>query len=450
MNTRANSKQGNIRTRNAADFEPRCRHCWAFLLLVIFFALALSRLSFAQFHVGSVYPLDSLAVANSAPSLTTSDDGQHAVAVWSGFVGGKRRIVLREQYFGEWLPAEILVDEDSAFENDSPQVGLDCFGNVYVAWIARTPSGDVIMIRVRRMGQWSLPLSVAIPTDQPTSYDDLSMALSSTFPPRLWLAWQANVGPTYTIYAATVAGTDGSFQVWEVAKPLAGAAYNISPQLLLPPREEMPTIVWYSTQESEFIPVMAQFSPPHSRWDLQVVESLAQGVVGGHLPRLVMTQDGFWTFWIEPSAVGDLAKLRFFRMASDSAFTSASEVTLSSTQKGERSGALSGAHARDANALLLAWIVDHSAVDKREHPATLRIAAALPNAPAQPVVFDNLALPIPCTASSVVVKPAGHNKAAILIASDTEYGGDGHVYYTEFSYELQSLPPPSALRPESQ
>lgn len=400
-------------------------------MLVVFFALVFDGLAFAQSGLSSFFPLDSLAVANSAPSLATSEDGQRAVAVWSGFVGGKRRIVLREQYFGEWLP-ETLVDEDSAFENDSPQVALDFFGTIYVAWIARTPSGDVIMMRTRRVGQWSGPLSVAVPSDQLTSCDDLSMALTSTLPPRVWLVWQGNMGSSYTIFAATVAGTDTRVQVWEVAKPLAGAAYNISPQLLLPPRGEVPTIVWYSTQESEFIPVMAQFSPQHGRWDLHVLDSLAQTVSGGHLPRLAMTPDGLWTLWLEPSEAGDLTKLRFFQTQAEDAFTSGNELTLSPQQRGERAAALSGALTPDARALLLAWVADLP-LEKREGQTTLRLAAALQDGGGQPVAFYNRALPIPTRASSVVIKPLGQNKVAVLFTSDAEYGGDGHVYYAELT-----------------
>jgi len=430
-------KQGNGR-RGTSPLLTQLRR-WASTLIVVLFGTTLLTVeAVLRAHEEEVrfIPVDTVAVANTQPTLASSDDGNHVVVAWAGYVAGKRRIVFRERIFGEWL-AEQLLDEDAGCDNFAPQIAIDRFGCVYVAWISRLPDSDIINIVSRRAEQWSTPQRLSVPNSTKMRFEDLTLALREppvSTSPEIWLCWQGSAGNTFSIWAARLRGGSAGPELWDVAAPLSKATYNLAPQML--PFADQMAIVWLTTIDSEFLPVVASFAPESGRWEIQGHSPLATLLPTERFPQLLAgPQDKTLATWSEPSEVGDKVEAALYPTPwGDSEETSPTQpipIYASNLSPGYILTTQAATYVPQSQTLVVG--LGGKAAAPTTHSSLIQVAVARVQETAQaPNTFSLAATSCPTSLALAVPTKAG-NKITIVYASDQDYGGDGHVYIGDLS-----------------
>lgn len=370
--------------------------------------------------------INTLSQNNRNPVIAVSPTDARVFAVWDGEVGRARRIVFRERVMGEWLP-ELLLNPDSGTICRSPALTVDPDGTPYVAWIESSPLEERICVTFRfGDAPWAPPLTIAsLPaaSDQTPLFESLSLASARSFPPSLWLAWQANSGGKYTIQSAKVDfGKGGVVTCWDVSAELTPASYNLSPQVAL--LDDQPYVFWYTTDAADFVPIAARYDAAREHWQLAVDFPLLSQIPGNRLPRLLFDNSGpRAALWFEQLPLGDRVACAVLEGPARSPTSVVRQVAFGSSFPTQRASYATGCVA-DPQAIALAWC----ATDMTSGTIVSAGFYRLDNGSREELALSTHDLPNDSALSS----PAIDMRSATLYSvwvSDVDAGGTGQVFF---------------------
>jgi hypothetical protein len=232
------------------------------------------------------HQLSLLSFDNRNPAIAYSADGARLFVVWDGLVQGNRRIILREQVEGEWLPP-VIVDSNPAGNNSLPSIGVDKAGIPHVAWISSI-NGKRSPMYARRLtrfpNEWfSQPVPFPGESTVKGSSDFVNLQLSTDGQP--WIVWQYGYGNVYSI-ACTRYNDSGELQSTELTP--GASTHNLYPELFFMPE---PTVYWYLAQSDQFFLIGASFDSNTNRWEVSLPENL-ENLPADNLPDLFKTASG--------------------------------------------------------------------------------------------------------------------------------------------------------------
>jgi hypothetical protein len=411
-----------IRTDNRTKATPWGRPAWTLGLVVCLLIVGITAAARSDPQEPAAIAIDSISSANMNCRIAATKDGSRVYAVWDGFVAGRRRIVLRENIHGEWL-SEILLDHDTPGQNHSPVLTVDDSGTPYVAWISESSTGGPSLLVTARAGDTWLPPSEIAVGEAGTTCDNLSVAATPGFPPTLWLTWQTIADGTYKICAARVeASRAGEARQWEVSSALSGASYNLAPQLAI--IEGVPAIYWQTALDADFVPVAARFHAASESWTLTANVPLADMVPDNRFPSCTFGPGPTaGVVWIDQAA--GLAAVRARVLTFDGKTPVASRVFTVFDCASIELPTVSATWLRPT-----AMLVACSYFDVASGPL-LRASVVTPTNALDKSV--TVLLPPECWPLRSLSIAAWNDYAAAVMASDVENGGDGHIYFVQFT-----------------
>lgn len=245
-----------------------------------------------------------LSFDNRNPAVAYGPQGQQLVVVWDGLVQGNRRIIMRENIAGEWLPP-VLVDSNPAGDNSLPSVAIDAAGTPHVAWIS-TMNGQRLPVYARRIArfpnQWRAQ-KVAFPAESTVkgNSDFVNLQLDGNGQP--WIVWQYGFGNVYSI-ACTRFTREGELQSTELTP--GASSHNLYPELFFMPE---PTVYWYLAQSDQFFLIGSSFDQESNRWEVSLPENL-ENLPADNLPDLFKTPAGpLGAIWYDRDQPGRLDRI---------------------------------------------------------------------------------------------------------------------------------------------
>ncbi len=225
--------------------------------------------------------------SNSNPAVAYSENGRSLFVVWDGIAGSSRRIFLREQRDGEWLPP-VIVDSNPTGSNSMPTVAVDSTGVPHVAWISQAGEKrqPVYARRISRFPNKWHQLTVPFPSDSSVvgSADLVTLSLDEQDQP--WIVWQFGYGNIYSVACTRYHQGDGVLITDELTP--GADSHNIFPELFFLPE---PTVYWYLAQADQFYLIGAQFNAATGRWQVALPDNF-ENVPAQHFPDLFMTNRG--------------------------------------------------------------------------------------------------------------------------------------------------------------
>lgn len=224
---------------------------------------------------------------NANPSLAFSADGRSLYVVWDGVVSGNRRIFLREQLQGEWLPP-VIVDSNPAGSNSMPSVAVDSNGIPHVTWISQSGNKrqPVYARRISRYPNRWHQQRVPFPEDSTLSGSADLVSISMDTNDQPWIVWQYGFGNVYSVACTRYHEASGKL-VSEELTPGANS-HNIFPEMFFLPE---PTVYWYLAQADQFYLIGAQYNAESARWQVALPESF-DNVPAQNFPDLFLTGRG--------------------------------------------------------------------------------------------------------------------------------------------------------------
>lgn len=233
-----------------------------------------------------VQQVSLLSFDNAHPNVAISQAGNHVVVVWDGIVGEHRRIFLREQVAGEWLPP-VIVDSNPTGDNTMPGIAIDSTGVPHVTWISQSGSKrqPFYARRVSRFPNIWHQQVVPFPIDSTVNgnCDYVKLQLDDSDQP--WITWQYGFGNVYSI-ACTTWNSDGRLHSEELTP--GANSHNLYPELFFLPR---PTVYWYLAQADQFYLIGSQYNRDTQSWSVSLPDNF-ENVPAQSFPDLFLTATG--------------------------------------------------------------------------------------------------------------------------------------------------------------
>lgn len=227
-----------------------------------------------------------LSFDNAHPGVAISPDGRHLFVVWDGVVDGNRRIFLREQIAGEWLPP-VIVDSIPAGDNAMPSIAIDSAGIPHIAWISHVGSKrqPFYARRISRFPNVWHQQAVPFPADSTVdgNCDYVSLRLDANDHP--WITWQFGFGNVYSV-ACTRSGSEGRLYSEELTP--GANSHNLYPEIFFLPQ---PTVYWYLAQADQFYLIGSQYNAETHAWSVSLPDNF-ENVPAQSFPDLFLTASG--------------------------------------------------------------------------------------------------------------------------------------------------------------
>lgn len=264
-------------------------------ILAAFALLALAHLggSGVAFAQGGVEPrledalqVSALSSDNRNPAIAFSPDGNQLFVAWDGIVGENRRILMREQAGGEWLPP-VIIDSNPAGDNRFPSIAIDANGTPHVAWVSSI-AGKRRPLYARRLARFPnswFQQTLPFPADSTTvgNSDYVNLQLNSDGRP--WIVWQYGFGNVYSVVCTRLI-EGGQFASAELSP--GALTHNLYPELFFLPE---PTVYWYLAQSDQFYLIGSRLDPETGDWQVAMPENLSN-MPADNLPDLFRTATG--------------------------------------------------------------------------------------------------------------------------------------------------------------
>lgn len=246
-----------------------------------------------QLTAGEAQVLSGRSTDNQHASVAANADGTRTFVAWDGQVAGERRILFRERVHDVWLPELVLDAKPGSF---APEVEVDAFGSVHIAWIAPRGNQLVPQYAVRVQGRWvTIPVPVLKGQGE---CDYLRLRVDEAGVP--WLAWQAGTGGDYNIFSASLSPETGAFST--EALTANGHTHNLFPEILLQPD---PVILWYTSRDGAFYLVGERYDRVAGQWTVAELPGL-DALPADPLPHLLEMSNGkLVALWYERTLRSD-------------------------------------------------------------------------------------------------------------------------------------------------
>jgi hypothetical protein len=240
----------------------------------------------AEDFLGPIQAISSRGTESQRPAIAASSDGRRVAIAWDTVIDGARRVVVRENIVGEWLP-EIIVDAEPTGDNHAASVAVDDAGNLHVAWLARVDESFHVQYANRVATSWlRFP---AISGGRALDCEAVTVRLDPQGRP--WIAWQTGAGSEYHVQVARLDDATGEFIVGTVSSE---TSLNLYPEIFFVPE---PVVAWYGARDSQFSLMAVRGAA--GEWIPYSFEHFSELPVN-RLPYLFRTADGqFLATWYD-------------------------------------------------------------------------------------------------------------------------------------------------------